>query len=136
MKKIITSLVLGTSILAMSAANAGGYHHHNDFGRALGYTAAAAITVGAVSYLCCSSPSSYERGYQDRARYENARREQAAYDAEMARRAAYYQPTVVYRQPVYVQQPVYIQQRVYREPVYVERVYSQPVYQRAYEYYP
>lgn len=136
MKTIMKSLILATTISAMSVANAGGYHHHNnDFGRALGYTAAAVLTVGAVNYLCCSS-SSYDRGYQDRVRYENARREQAAYDAEMARRAAYYQPTIVYRQPVYVQQPVYIQQPVYREPVYVERVYSQPVYQRTYQYYP
>lgn len=123
-------MLLITTLTTVSMANAGGRHHGHDVGRVLGYTAAAALTVGAVGYFCCSQSNNYyNRGYNDRMRYEDARREQAAYDAEMARRNAYYYsaPPVVYQQvPVYTQ-PVYTQ------PVYTQPVYAQPVYQPVYQ---
>lgn len=131
MKKILTSAVIVGSLFAFNTANAGGYHHHhrgNDFGRFLGYTAAAAVTVGAASYIINSGyNNSYDRGYNDRARYENARREQEAYDRAMRQR--YYYST----------QPRYIEYRQY--PVYQERVIylDRPVYRvngPVYNYYP
>lgn len=136
MKKIITSLVLVGTLLSVSVAQArGGYYHGhgNDFGRVVGYTAAAALTVGAVSYMVNSSNNNaYNRGYNDSYRNQAAAREQAAYDYEMSRR--YYQP-----QPVYYTQPVYYAPPVRQEVIYVERpVYYTPPVQRVYYngYYP
>ena len=136
MKKIITSLVLASTLLAVGVAQArGGYHHGggNDFGRFVGYTAAAALTVGAVSYVINSgNNNAYNRGYNDSNRYQAAAREQAAYDYEMSRR---YQP-----QPVYYSQPVYYApQPVRQQVIYVDRpVYYAPPVQRVYYngYYP
>lgn len=136
MKKIITSLVLASTLLSVGVAQArGGYHHGggNDFGRFVGYTAAAALTVGAVSYVINSgNNNAYNRGYNDSNRYQAAAREQAAYDYEMSRR---YQP-----QPVYYSQPVYYApQPVRQQVIYVDRpVYYAPPVQRVYYngYYP
>ena len=136
MKKIITSLVLASTLLSVGVAQArGGYHHGggNDFGRFVGYTAAAALTVGAVSYVINSgNNNAYNRGYNDSNRYQAAAREQAAYDYEMSRR---YQP-----QPVYYSQPVYYApQPVRQQVIYVDRpVYYAPLVQRVYYngYYP
>lgn len=135
MKKIITSLVLASTLLSVGVAQARGGHHHgggNDFGRFVGYTAAAALTVGAVSYVINSgNNNAYNRGYNDSARYQAAAREQAAYDYEMSRR---YQP-----QPVYYTQPVYYDPPVRQQVIYVDRpVYYAPPVQRVYYngYYP
>lgn len=135
MKKIITSLVLASTLLSVGVAQArGGYHHSHgsDFGRFVGYTAAAAITVGAVSYAFDSMNNNaynrgYNRGYNDNYRYEAAR-QQAAYDYEMSRR---YQP-VYYPQPVYYappvrQQVIYVNQPAYYTPP-VQRVYYNTYY--------
>lgn len=135
MKKIITSLVLASTLLSVGVAQArGGYHHGggNDFGRFVGYTAAAALTVGAVSYVINSgNNNAYNRGYNDSYRYQAAAREQAAYDYEMSRR---YQP-----QPVYYTQPVYYAPPVRQQVIYVDRpAYYAPPVQRVYYngYYP
>lgn len=139
MKKIITSLVLASTLLSVGVAQARGGHHHgggNDFGRFVGYTAAAALTVGAVSYVINSGNSNaynngYNRGYNDNYRYEAAR-QQAAYDYEMSRR---YQP-----QPVYYSQPVYYAPPVRQQVIYVNQpAYYAPPVQRVYyntTYYP
>lgn len=129
MKKIIKSLVLASTLLSVSVAQARG---GNDFGRFVGYTAAAALTVGAVSYVINSgNNNAYNRGYNDSYRYQAAAREQAAYDYEMSRR---YQP-----QPVYYTQPVYYAPPVRQQVIYVDRpVYYAPPVQRVYYngYYP
>ncbi len=129
MKKVLSVLLVASSIFGASIANAGGRHHHDNFGRYLGYTAAAAVTVGAATYVANSyynnNYNSYNRGYNDRARYENARREQEAYDRAMrARQYNYYnQPrkVVYYEQyPVIQERVIYIDRPVYRvsEPIY------------------
>lgn len=127
MKKVLSVLLIASSIVGVSIANAGGRHHHDNFGRYLGYTAAAVITVGAASYAANSyyNNNYYNRGYSDRNRYENARREQEAYDRAMrARQYNYYnQPrrVVYYNQyPVIQERVIYIDRPVYRvsEPVY------------------
>lgn len=135
MKKIITSLIAASTLLAVGVAQARGYHHSHgsDFGRFVGYTAAAALTVGAVSYVINSNNSNaynrgYNRGYNDNYRYEAAR-QQAAYDYEMSRR---YQPPVYYPQPVYYappvrQQVIYVNQPAYYAPP-VQRVYYNTYY--------
>ena len=129
MKKLITSLILMGSVFAYSSVNAGGYHrNHNDVERYLGYTAAIAVTAGATSYIISNNyGNSYNRGYNDRIRYENARREQENYDRDMrARYYNQYQPRRIY----YTQYPV-IQERI----IYLKR----PVYRidrPIYEYYP
>lgn len=131
MKKIITSLVLASTLLSVGVAQARGGHYHgggNDFGRFVGYTAAAALTVGAVSYVINSGNSNaynngYNRGYNDNYRYEAAR-QQAAYDYEMSRR---YQPQPVYYAPPVRQQVIYVNQPAYYAPP-VQRVYYNTTY--------
>lgn len=127
MKKTIIGLLIAAALIPASYANAGG-RHGNDWGRVIGYSAAAALTVGAVSALCCNNRSyGYNRGY-DYDRYERARYEQAQYDAVM--RDRYYNQPVYYAPPpriIYTApQPVY-----YSQPVYVQ---PQPVYYQPYRY--
>lgn len=130
MKKLIASLVIAATILPMSYANARGGHsyHGSDYGRALGYTAAAVVTAGAISYLCCSNNNnSYQQGRYDQRRYEDSMREQAAYDYEMRNR--YYQPPVyVAPAPVYYAPP----QPVYYAPSYYAPPPRQVIYYRSY----
>lgn len=141
MKKIITSLVLASTLLSVGVAQARGGHHGggNDFGRFVGYTAAAALTVGAVSYVINSgNNNSYNRGYNDSYRNQVAAREQAQYDYEMSRR---YQPQpVYYQQPAYYAPPaVYYAPPVRQQVIYVNGpTYYNPPIQRVYynSYYP
>lgn len=126
MKKSIVGLIMAATLMTGSYANAGG---HIGYGRVIGYTAAAALTAGVVTSLCCSRSygydrdSRYDRGY-DRG-YERAQYEQWRYDQRM--RDSYYAPQPVYYAPpppprvIYVQQPqpVYYQQAPYGTRTYI-----------------
>jgi len=122
-KKVIGLLVLAMAMPA-GYANARGGHHGNDFGRVIGYTAAAVVTAGVVGALCCNNNYSnrYDRRSYEYDRYQQAQYEQARYDAVMRER--YYNPQPIYyvpARPVYYAPP----QPVYYQPVYVQ---PRPVY--------
>lgn len=115
MKKKIVGLLVAAMLIPASYANARGGHHGNDFGRVVGYTAAAVVTAGVVGAICCSNR---DRGYSYDRGYRQAQYEQYRYDQEM--RSRYYAPppVVYYEQP----RPVYYAP----QPVYYQPVYAQP----------
>lgn len=115
MNKKIVGLLVAAMLIPTGYANARG-GHGNDFGRVVGYTAAAVVTAGVVGAICCSNNNrayAYDRGYRQ-SQYDQYR-----YDEAMRNRYYAPPPVVYYEQqrPVYYAPP---------QPVYYQPVYAQP----------